>query len=530
MDIETIQKKDHPLIPYLINAYNGKDHITSYADSSMNQKKLFFNFIKGLLTFFIKRSRRLTVYAHNLSGFDGIFLMKHLLAFGKVKPLIFEGQIKSIELTLNIVGYQGKTIIFKDSYLLLPYSLRRLCKAFNIEISKGWFPFKLTNIYYNGILPAISYWNINIEEYETIINKFTGLSWNFKEEAIKYCKLDCVCLHKILVIFNETMFHKFKINIHSSLTAPSLAMRLFKTEFMPENTIFSIHGKAEQDIRQSYTGGAVDVYIPHSKIGSFFSKTWRTLYYYDVNSLYPTVMARGDMPIGNPTVFEGDIRSINPEAYGFFYCEITSPEQLEHPILQRRIDTSDGTRTIAGLGTWKGWIFSVEMDNAMKYGYTYKILKGYEFKKGNIFKEFVNTMYKLRQEYTKDHPINLIAKLMMNSLYGKFGMKDQLSIVEIFEIKNEQDKIAFKQLVDLWGNCIQDWVSLESHLVVIRDKKQDLRNDPEDSNYSYGGTDINIAIASAITAYARSYMTFFKNNPNFQLYYSDTDSAVIRVY
>lgn len=37
----------------------------------------------------------------------------------------------------------------------------------------------------------------------------------------------------------------------------------------------------------------------------------------------------------------------------------------------------------------------------------------------------------------------------------------------------------------------------------------------------------NIAIASAITAYARIFMSQFKNNPNYNLYYSDTDSIVI---
>jgi len=43
----------------------------------------------------------------------------------------------------------------------------------------------------------------------------------------------------------------------------------------------------------------------------------------------------------------------------------------------------------------------------------------------------------------------------------------------------------------------------------------------------YHGTDVNIAIASTITAAARIQMSFFKNNPNFNLYYSDTDSAVV---
>ena len=43
----------------------------------------------------------------------------------------------------------------------------------------------------------------------------------------------------------------------------------------------------------------------------------------------------------------------------------------------------------------------------------------------------------------------------------------------------------------------------------------------------YHGQDINIAIASAITAGARVHMSLFKNNPLFNLYYSDTDSSVV---
>jgi len=37
----------------------------------------------------------------------------------------------------------------------------------------------------------------------------------------------------------------------------------------------------------------------------------------------------------------------------------------------------------------------------------------------------------------------------------------------------------------------------------------------------------NIAIASAITAYARIHMSQFKNNPDYNLYYTDTDSIYI---
>lgn len=38
---------------------------------------------------------------------------------------------------------------------------------------------------------------------------------------------------------------------------------------------------------------------------------------------------------------------------------------------------------------------------------------------------------------------------------------------------------------------------------------------------------ISIAIAASITAYSRIEMSKFKNNPNFNLYYTDTDSIYI---
>jgi hypothetical protein len=447
-DVETI-RKDNKLIPYLICAYNGSEYVVSYVDSNLNQNELFKNFINQLLTFFNK-SRKLIIYAHNLSNFDGIFLLKQLINYGEVKPLYFNGKLMSITVKLNIKGHEGKTIVFKDSYLLLPYPLRNLCDAFSIESIKSYFPFNLSDIHYTGVFPKFEYWSdITPSLYSILKQQFKNKMWSFKHEAIKYCKLDCKSLHQILTIFNNEFYNKFKINAHSVLTAPALSMRLFKTHFMPENSIYQIHGLIEQNIRQSYTGGAVDVYIPHNKVSNLSKNVkgqYKPLYYYDRNSLYPTAMAQRPMPIGQPIAFLGDIRALEPNAYGFFYCKITSPNNLEHPILQRRIKTSEGTRTIAGLGSWEGWICSTEMDNAVKYGYTFEIIKGYQFEVGDLFSKFVHTLYEMRQEYPKGHPLNQIAKLMLNSLYGKFGMKDDSTRIEIYAINSESDKLYFKEL------------------------------------------------------------------------------------
>jgi hypothetical protein len=45
-------------------------------------------------------------------------------------------------------------------------------------------------------------------------------------------------------------------------------------------------------------------------------------------------------------------------------------------------------------------------------------------------------MYNLRLQYPKSNPMNLIAKLLMNSLYGRFGMNDAFPTIEIFKNKD----------------------------------------------------------------------------------------------
>ena len=234
-------------------------------------------------------------------------------------------------------------------------------------------------------------------------------------------------------------------------------------------------------------------------------------------------MAKTPLPVGKPNYFEGDIRLVEKDAFGFFYCKITSPDNLEHPILQRRIKTSEGIRTVAGLGNWEGWIFSGEMDNAVKFGYTFEIVKGYQFKKGYLFKDYVNKMYELRLQFEKGHPMNLIAKLLMNSLYGKFGMKLESTVIEMFNTSNETENNLFKDMLEAYGETLQDFIQLDDHYLTVRKSMLNYKYNEDDDLYH--GLEVNIAVASSITAGARMWMSFLKNNPKFNLYY--TDSAII---
>ena len=531
MDVETINQNGS-ITPYLISGFNGTSYINSYANivnGVINQGELVTSFITQLSSLFPKKAKTLTVYAHNLSGFDGIFLVRNMLTLGKVQPLIYNGRLISIKLKLS----NGKTIIFKDSYLLLPSSLRKLCQAFKVILPKGHFPFLLQDILYKGLFPVYGYWTgISLEQYLSLSKEFIGLTWSFKDEAIKYCNLDCKCLHEILTIFNKLFFTHFSLNVHNSLTIPSLAMKTFKSNFMPNLpkgvVIHQVSGQIEKDLRKAYTGGAVDVYKPHNRVGGFFSNMFKKLYYYDVNSLYPFVMANIPMPVGLMRAFEGDIRRIRPNASGTFYCNITSPSDIKHPILQKRVETPDGVRTIAGIGSWSGWINSNEMDNAIKHKYQFKILKGYEYDSAIIFREYVEVMYALRMQYSKDDPMNYVAKLLMNSLYGKFGMSSESTIVDIFDLSTEESLISFHTMADQLGKTIQDFVIFKDskerdHVIVVRDNISNFTNN-EDNFHS---SDVNVAIASTITAAGRVWMSLLKNSTEFNLYYSDTDSGVI---
>ena len=181
---------------------------------------------------------------------------------------------------------------------------------------------------------------------------------------------------------------------------------------MPEDARISItDAELYQKLKPGYSGGAVDVYKPENPEG-------KPVYCYDVNSLYPAVMMLNDMPVGAPTFVEGHLDLTDPATFGFLRVKVTAPDNLYLPLLQ----TSLNGTSLAPLGTWEGWYFSEELKFALNLGYTFEVLEGVLFERGRIFFDYVSTLYKLRNTFSKEDPRNLICKLLLNTLYGKFGM------------------------------------------------------------------------------------------------------------
>ena len=82
--------------------------------------------------------------------------------------------------------------------------------------------------------------------------------------------------------------------------------------------------------------------------------------------------------------------------------------------------------------------YSEEINNAKKYGYKFEIIKGYLFDKQDIFSNYVNDLNIIKENAKKnnDQAWYLIAKLLLNSLYGRFGMNP---VQETHKIINDDD-------------------------------------------------------------------------------------------
>jgi len=501
IDIETIINNGL-LTPYLIAFYDGKNLSSYYLSDFESVEQMMLTCLKSIL---IRKYDGYKIYAHNLAKFDVIFLLKYLVKLGTIKPIIHSGKI--ISLTVNYGENGSYKIEFKDSLLLLLGSLESLSKSFKVEDKKSIFPHLFVNennLDYIGNVPTFNnFMEVKEDQYNDYKSKFNN-NWNLKDEAIKYNGLDVISLYQVLTKFNSMIFDLFAKNIHFYPTLSSLAFAIFRSNFMVENTIPQLSGKIADDIRSGYTGCDVDMYIPESPNGVIIKA-------YDVNSLYPSQMQSQLLPTGMPTYFNGNILKIDENAFGFFYCKITAPDDIKHPILQTRVKVNGISKTIAPIGTWEDMLFSEEMKNAIKYGYNFDILWGYTFESKNIFKEYVEFLYNLRSQYPKNDPMNFIAKILLNSLYGRFGMDENFDNINVIH------KDYYSDFENKFIDQITNKIEIDDYIMVFYNSSDNLNEDQEEHN-------VSVSIAAAITAYSRIHMTQFKNNPNINLYYSDTDS------
>lgn len=497
MDLETraIQGK---MEVYHISIFDGNKINTFYLSDYKNSEDLLKNSLLSIMT---RKYNGYKVYLHNFSNFDSVFLLKVISSLSNNINIIMKDS-KIINLQYKF-GDNKYSISFRDSFLLLPSSLRNLAISFNVE-EKLIFPYAFVNnenipLDYKGKVPKFKdFENINISTYKEYSKHYNNKNWDLREETIKYCNQDVKTLYSVIDKFSKQIFDLFRINIINYPTLSSLSFAIYRTIFIKDFKIPIITGELYNFIKKGYTGGAVDVYKPSGKF----------IYRYDINSLYPYIMKEFPMPINYPVFIEGDISDFDLNQLAFIEVEVETPENLNIPFLQTRIkNKKGGSVTISPLGTWTGVYNNYEIKKAIELGYKFKLIRALKFDKGYIFDDFVSYFYNLKKNSLKNSSNYTIAKFILNSLSGRFALDPDLDkhiIADNFKLLDLAKKHTINNIIDLGNDKI---------LISYK-----FNNDSIDLNKN---PNISIPVSANITANARVWMSQFKKEG---LFYSDTDS------
>lgn len=460
--IETYFSEDYPTIVF-----------SSFEERS---NKILFDFIERIVVVVRKDPSIHIVYFHNFSRFDGIILLKYLATHGvkyTFKPLMRNNRLYELSV------YRGNKLLFRlrDSLTLLTGSLANLAQNLCPHLgNKGSIPHDQVKVH----------------------NLIT-----LRDQLLEYMKQDIRLLGGVVQKAQSICFEKFKVDIVTKLTLSSLALTIYRTNFYNPKT-FPIHIPNRNEdtfIRRGYYGGHAETYIPKGK----------DLKYYDVNSLYPYIMKTFPMPGGKP-VWHGHLEGQDIDSlYGFFEAHIVCPKTIKRPFLPYRDENSK--ILVFPAGEFVGVYFSEELKYARDIGYQITLLSGYSFEKMNSpFDSFVTTIYDNRQEAKRrgNDAMSYIYKILMNSLYGRFGINPKSTITEVCDedrykyLTKKRDLILADKLceyyyiVSYWSNTEQDW------------------SPPRISA---------VHLAAAITACSRIYMYQYISRPD--CYYTDTDSVVL---
>lgn len=336
-------------------------------------------------------------YFHNLK-FDGEFIIHYLLTHGFVhvnEKKLGVNQFSTIISDLNVfycikVKFKEEVIIsFFDSLKLLNFSVEEVAKAFNLSIKKLEIDYKAKR-----------------EKGHKIT-----------DEEKEYLKHDVMIMSLAL----EKMF-EMKI---TRMTIASNAMNFFKDTISKKR--FEEWFKPllyDKDLRQAYKGGFT--YLNEIYRG----KEVKEGIVLDVNSLYPSVMYYSPMPYGEGIYFDG--KYVPDKLYNLYIQNITCQFRIKKDMIPTiQIKNNLSFVPTEYLSSSNGESINLTLTNVdlklfLEHYDIYDVSYnwGWKYKSSTkIFKRYIDYWNELKVKATKEgnKPLRTIAKLMLNSLYGKFA-------------------------------------------------------------------------------------------------------------
>ena len=545
LDLETSPSPSKIQIPYIIGIsliYNGKiDKSWYYRVEQPTYESLKDSIVKLLndITAMYLGNKPVYLFAHNGGRFDFKILINSI-------ALIFPSDKQNITVTCDqdhdfyqiIFNYKrpnaskGRKIVLRDSF--------KIINARADLASKSFGSIKLSKINFNhDVLQMNNYeWGFAFSNVWTDIHKEMIPDWsNYsspKDYIIAYVIRDCEIVGDALVGISKTF--KNRLNLHlpisKTITISGIAITIFLEKYYNLPIIIIPNGaEYSKFIRKSYIGGRCEVFNSGYNLP--------VVYHFDVPGMYANVMASNDLPIGNP-LYLGKVLSThdaskfiddlhNGGMIGFFRCKVSAPTDLNIPVLPHK---EPAGKLLFPLGSFYGNWSSYELKLAISRGYKVVLEEGYVFKTGSVLKEYTNTFTEIKDKAgaMKDLATRNIAKLILNSLYGKFAANYHDSVTAVVN-EDEFQKLSIYHTILNVTNLENDIIMVTYNLAPkagSKDSTDHYNKICKDFTVKINNIPTNIALASAITSKARcllySLMVEATEKIGGTLCYVDTDS------
>lgn len=365
---------------------------------------IYGNSIDEFMDWCEQRAFNDTLYFHNLK-FDGEYIISWLLKHGfeyiedkkdrddyTFTTLITDmGAFYSIEIYFKAhkKNHVNKVTIY-DSLKILNFSVEQIAKDFNLPIRKLSIDYKAKR----------------------------EIGHQLTKEEVDYIRNDVEIMARALeIMFNENLT---KMTIGSDALSSYKKMNPYFKKLFPVLDI-----EIDKDIRRSYKGGFT--YLNEK----YKEKETGAGIVFDKNSMYPAKMSQELLPFDEPVFFEGKYEKDN--TYPLYVQRLTCIFELKPnkiPSIQIKhnmafvpneyVKSSNGDMVTLTLTNPDLELFFENYDvTDVVYdgGWKFRGMRG-------VFTKYIDywTEKKINAKKEANFAMYRIAKLMLNSLYGKFGL------------------------------------------------------------------------------------------------------------
>jgi hypothetical protein len=239
------------------------------------------------------------------------------------------------------------------------------------------------------------------------------------------------------------------------------------------------------------------------------------------------------MPVGLPKSIKlTRDEFLEENIFGFVEATVRSPSSLTKEGYVGLLPIKFQGRLICPVGQFTGWFFSEELRFALDNGYQLiSIKQAYQFQRGdNAFYDIIQQLNKMKIKAQENNQptIRNISKLLMNSMYGRFGMHTENihhKIVNTKQLTDIANHFSILGEIPLGNFVLVTYTLKESTTQLGSQQSQNLISLLEGSP-----SNTNVAIAAAVTSYSRMIINQYKLDAlalGLEIYYSDTDSLVL---